>query len=978
MRKKPLNFCRLLGITAITSLSACDSPFELRGAQSDGPVPADVTGGGISYGLTPVVSVSAADLTEGDNGDVVLPVTLTLNVRQSRVIVVQYISDAGDAVPGVDFRSVKGSVTFALGETQKTVELLVIGDTVDEFDERFFLRLSSVNATIESPNLTLTILDDDPAPMISATNEALAEGDVGASDLTFSVLLDAPSEKPIRVQYSTVDGKATSPEDFDSVSGELFFAPGKTVLPLVVPVFGDSIYEADETFSVVFENPVNAGFGTAGVTGTIIDDDDPVSGLAGRPSNLTCIAPDAPTVAASIADTRVFRSLPDFVFPVAMSQPPSDASQWYVAEQGGTIYRFDNVQSPSGRSVFVDLTTVVDSSFGESGLLGFAFHPDYGNNGHVYVSYTATGPDASFPLTSRLSRFTTTDGGLTLDPASELVILSLDQPFDYHNGGHITFGPDGYLFMGLGDGGGDAVTYGNRSQNTLNLFGSVLRIDVDTGSPYGIPASNPFAGNALCIANGDSMEPCPEIYAWGFRNPWRFTFDRQTGELWLGDVGEHTYEEVNIVEPGGNYGWNIQEGPACFEPQSGCDTSNLVQPVAFYDHSVGNSITGGYVYRGSEIPELIGRYVFVDFVNQKVFATLPGVNGNFDYEILIDPSRAFSSLAEDQDGELYGLRYGNGRIHKFIQGGGTSNNTIPDLLSDTGCVDPADPTVAASGVIPFEPIAPFWSDGAVKERYYAIPDAMTVDVSPDGDWLFPVGTVLIKNFRLSGSLIETRLFMRHTNGEWGGYTYEWDDLESQAVRVIGGKTKDIGGQPWIYPSESECQVCHTDIASSSLGLEFAQLNKNILYPSSGQIGHQLVTADEIDVLTDPLPDVPANLPMLVNPADANETLGDRARSYLHSNCSGCHRPGGPTPSNMDLRHDTLLTDTQTCDVVPNFGMLGIPDARIIAPGDASRSVLVSRINRRDVHGMPPLGSSVVDAAGVALLSSWIDQLASCP
>jgi uncharacterized repeat protein (TIGR03806 family) len=384
------------------------------------------------------------------------------------------------------------------------------------------------------------------------------------------------------------------------------------------------------------------------------------------------------------------------------------------------------------------------------------------------------------------------------------------------------------------------------------------------------------------------------------------------------------------------------------------------------------------VYRGTEIPELVGRYVFADFVFGSIFAATSDAQGILGYELLYSAGLVLPTLAEDANGELYGLRYGKGRIHKFIQAGGAANNTIPDSLSDTGCVDPTDPTLPATGLIPYETVASFWSDAAVKERYYAIPDASTVDVDVGGDWQFPVGSVLVKNFRLDDVLIETRLFMRHTDGDWAGYSYEWDTTETAATRVIGGKTRIINGQTWTYPSETQCMICHTEVAGSTLGVEHAQLNKSYLYESTGITANQLTTADEIDVLTDPLPEDPVNLPALVDPSDPTKSLDQRARSYLHANCSGCHRPAGPTPSSMDLRFSTSLNGTNTCDVVPGSGSLGLIDPRIIAPGDASRSVLVNRMNRRDIHGMPPLASNVVDANGVSLLSSWIDGLTACP
>ena len=960
--------------TAVLLCAACTG--DSNPSKNEGPN----SGNGSPFGPEVSISVDSPSVVEGDAGTVDLTFTLSLSYPTEYPVSVDYLAKGGSADDGIDFLASRGQLSFSPGEIQKSIYVKIIGDTLDEEDETVELYLSNPASAVLGATFGIgTIQDDDSAPTLSSSEASVTEGNSGKSKLVFHITLDKPSGKPISVDFATADVSAVAPDDYDSVSGQLSFEPGETSKVVTVLVVGDTLPEGNEEFELVLSSPSNVLLASGNASGTIIDDDVPPSGLLTRPSNATCLAPDAPTTAASVSDTRVFRNIPVFSAPVAMVQAPGDSSQWYLAEQGGVVYRFANDDATTTKSVFLDLSSVVDTTSSEGGLLGIAFHPDYANNRYVYVSYTAPGPNSSFPLTSRLSRFESKDGGATLDPSTELDLISMDQPFDYHNGGHITFGPDGYLYMGFGDGGGDPHIYG-RSQDTKNLFGSVLRIDVDGGAPYGIPSDNPFAGNPLCSTLSmdiDSANSCPEIYAWGFRNPWRFSFDRATGQLWLGDVGEHDYEEVDIVERGGNYGWNVLESNTCFEPAGTCDASGLIPPVIVYDHTVGQSITGGFVYRGSAIPELIGRYFFVDFISRQIFASTSDAQGNYGYEILYSSNLSLSSLSEDENGEIYGLRYGNGRIHKFIQGGGTANNTIPDLLSDTGCVDPLDPKLPAAGLIPYETVVPFWSDGAVKQRYFALPDGLTVDVDADGDWLFPVGSVLIKNFRLAGKLIETRMFMRHTNGEWRGYTYEWNDNETDATRVVGGKVKNIDGQDWIYPSETQCLICHTDAANSTLGPEYAQLNKEIMYPSTGLTANQLATADAVDILTDPLPDLPANLPALVDPADTGAPLEERVRSYLHVNCSGCHRPSGPTPSNMDLRFETALADTNTCDVVPAGETLGIPDARILAPGDASRSVLIQRMSRRDAYGMPPLGSSEPDANGVALLTTWVDGLSAC-
>jgi glucose/arabinose dehydrogenase len=240
--------------------------------------------------------------------------------------------------------------------------------------------------------------------------------------------------------------------------------------------------------------------------------------------------------------------------PVALLQAPGDANRWFVVEQGGIVKVVEDGPGSTRAEVFIDLTSVV-SDGGETGLLGMAFDPDFASNGAVYLSYTG---DPAGVLTSFVARYSSYDGGRTLDPSSAEVLLQLVQDFGNHNGGQLAFGPDGFLYIGLGDG-GSADDPNNRAQDTTNLLGALLRIDPRGGSPYAIPAANPFADNAPC-PQGFGAAPCPEIFAWGLRNPWRWSFDTATGQLWLGDVGQSRWEEVNVIRAGENYGWRIREG----------------------------------------------------------------------------------------------------------------------------------------------------------------------------------------------------------------------------------------------------------------------------------------------------------------------------------------------------------------------------------------------------------------------------------
>lgn len=696
---------------------------------------------------------------------------------------------------------------------------------------------------------------------------------------------------------------------------------------------------------------------------------DPDSGLDSRPVNATCSAWVRPSAGSDISLSR-FTNL-SFTQPVLLLQAPNDAARWFVVQQNGLVQQFTG-SNPASAGTYIDLRSRVRAG-GEMGLLGMAFHPDHPTDNRVFLSYTTGNP-----LVSRISSFTSSDGGATLDPASETVLLSIDQPADNHNGGHIAFGPDGYLYIGIGDGGGAGDPSGN-GQRLTTMLGKMLRIDVNGATPYAIPPSNPFAGNAICPAAGRSSGECPEIYAYGLRNPWRWSFDPVTGDLWVADVGQNMYEEVNLVTLGGNYGWRCREGAHNFQPGSpGCSTATLIDPVTEYDHSLGASITGGYVYRGSQATALAGRYLFGDFQSGRIFAWIAeNATQPRQPTQLLDSDLLISSFAVDNDGELYVVDYRGALYRIDFQSTGIID-TAPRLLSQTGCVDSSDPTQPAAGLIPYAINAPFWSDGADKQRWMALPNGQNITVQNDGDWEFPPGTVLMKNFRIGTRLIETRLFMRHPDGAWGGFTYEWNAGQTEATRLQGGAVRDLGdGRSWIFPSEGQCLSCHTAAAGGALGLETAQLNRSFTYPQTNRQANQLTTLDHIGMLTPPITDATAQ-PALPDPADTSASLDARARAYLHTNCSQCHRPGGPTPSTLDLRYSTSLIGTNACNALPTAGDLGLGDAaRLIAPGDSGNSLLVVRMNRRDSAAMPPLASNTVDTAGVALIAQWIDSLAAC-
>jgi glucose/arabinose dehydrogenase len=337
---------------------------------------------------------------------------------------------------------------------------------------------------------------------------------------------------------------------------------------------------------------------------------------------------------------RVFAGLPAFAQPVAMLQAPGDATRWFVVEQAGRVRVFANDPAVAASEEFVDIAPLV-AFRGEAGLLGMAFHPQFPVDPRAYLFYSHD--DATLGLVSRISEFSTEDGGLTLEPDSERILLTIDKDEDNHNGGGIAFGPDGFLYAGVGDGGGANDQHGTigNAQSTSTLLGKILRIDV----------------------SGDPGSVVPEIFALGLRNPWRWSFDRSTGQLWVGDVGQGALEEIDRVVQGGNYGWRCFEGTldtglACGSP------AQVSPPVAQYGRSVGTSITGGYVYRGSALPALAGRYVFGDFGSGRIFNIDAAAQPTLTLGTGFSSGLSISSFGEGIDGEIYVVHYG-GELYRI-------------------------------------------------------------------------------------------------------------------------------------------------------------------------------------------------------------------------------------------------------------------------------------------------------------------------
>lgn len=331
----------------------------------------------------------------------------------------------------------------------------------------------------------------------------------------------------------------------------------------------------------------------------------------------------------------------EFNRPLDIQNAGDGSGRIFIVEQRGRIFSVD-IHNPGEARLFLNIEDRVDDGADEMGLLGLAFHPDFSENGYFYINYT----DNEATVISRFN-LSSTDPGQA-DPDSEYLIIAFEQPYSNHNGGQIAFGPDdGYLYIATGDGGGSGDPQ-NNSQDRQTLLGKILRVDVDRqdeGLTYAIPPDNPFKGNEQNVRE--------EIYAYGLRNPWRFSFDPKTSRLWAADVGQNKMEEINIVEKGKNYGWNIMEGTLCFNPPSGCDTSGLALPIFEYEHPIGRSVTGGYVYRGQRLPIIYGAYIYADYVTGMIWGLWYEEDEEIQNYILVETDLRISSFGIDEENELY-------------------------------------------------------------------------------------------------------------------------------------------------------------------------------------------------------------------------------------------------------------------------------------------------------------------------------------
>jgi uncharacterized repeat protein (TIGR03806 family) len=703
---------------------------------------------------------------------------------------------------------------------------------------------------------------------------------------------------------------------------------------------------------------------------------------------------------------RVVTAFPGLTFaaPLGIVSAPNDTNRLFILEKAGRIQVITNLANPD-LTVFLDIRSRVNP-MSEGGLLGLAFHPGYLTNRQFFIFYTLdTTTAAGTGFHDRVARF-------DIDPAnpnralpdSEVPLITQFDQAGNHNAGDLHFGPEGYLYVSLGDEGGGGDQYGNSRVIDRDFFCAILRLDVDhrpgnlepnphpaSTTHYAIPADNPFIG--ATEFDGKPVDPDAvrtEFWAVGLRNPWRFSFDPATGWLYCGDVGQGAWEEINIIESGGHYGWNYREGN---HPYSGTPPSGVTfaPPILEYPHNGdsafrGNSVTGGVVYRGDRLSQLYGDYVFADYGSGNIWALRYDGNAATNWRRLASGSGIVAFGTDPSNGDILFAEIGPGRVRRLVYDDNPSGNPLPPTLADTGAFSDLTSLTPNAGIVPYEVNAPFWSDGASKTRWFSIPSTnQFIAFNPMHPWDFPTGTVWIKHFELeitngvpeSARRLETRFLVRNPEGVHG-VTYRWDEDQANATLVPEDGLDEIiqvyendavQPQTWRYPSRSECLACHAHVAGLALGFDTFQLNREHDFGTATT--NQILGLSQMGYFHEPVEDV-STLPRFAAPDDDSATIQHRVRSYLAVNCVQCHQPTGAARGFWDARFTTPLADAGILDG-PLIHDAGDSAQRVVAPGSIEHSMLLTRISHLGPGQMPPLATHRLNQSAIDLLTAWISS-----
>lgn len=616
-------------------------------------------------------------------------------------------------------------------------------------------------------------------------------------------------------------------------------------------------------------------------------------------------------------------------------------------------------------------------------IYGLEFHPGFESNGYFYVF--SNGPTGQPERRNRVSRFTIASGkNGKCEPDSEVAIIEWRSMG--HDGGDLAFGPDGMLYLTSGDGTSDSDQWLS-AQDATNVLGGVLRIDVDNPADdraYSIPDDNPFRN----VANARG-----ELWAIGLRNPWRMTIDPMSGDVWVGNNGQDLWETVHLVRRGENYGWSVYEGNHPFYSHRELGPGKLVPPTVEHHHREARSLTGGVVYRGDRLPELSGAYTYGDYSTGNIWAVRHDGSQVINHREIADTTLQIAGFSNSHQGELLVVDHGGG-LYKLapnpVSVEPNNRPKFPRKLSETGLFESVRDHKVARGIIPYSVNSPGWNDGATVERFLALPGDTQIAYTSNRGWNFSDGAVLMQTLSIDcpspdgvkQRRIETRILTRQQN-EWNGYSYQWnreqddgllvDSSGKDLVLTVATSDSSTDQQKWRIPSRAECMSCHSRAVNYVLGMTELQLNRPHKY---GQVqDNQLRTFAHIGLFSSGYRET-AQRKRLVDPHDTSASLEDRAKSYLHANCSCCHVEAGGGNSRMQLEYTNSLDKMNIISTYPQHNTFGIRQPLIVAPGEPERSILLARVSRRGPGQMPPLATNRVDSNSARLLREWIESIPS--